>query len=204
VAQCQEALTIDTQNRRLAAEAFDILALLRAVEGNLEEARRLNQEALSVADELRLPALATGYAWSRGWVEWYAEDWDAAETFFRQAYVGSQQSGDTGYVASLAAFLADVVARQGREHEALALTRESEALAAEDDLDAQAAWRMARALVSSRTGASESIDLARAALAIIEPTDHLLTRAAFLADAAEVFGRAGETPEARKRAISRQ
>ena len=63
--------------------------------------------------------------------------------------------GETYYLSTLAPLLARIFREQGRNEEALTVTRKAEALAAEDDVDAQIRWRSVRASILARTGEHE-------------------------------------------------
>ena len=72
----------------------------------------------------------------------------------------------------MAALLARVVREQGRDEEALALSRTAERTAAEDDLDAQVLWRSIRAPIVARAGDWAGGEaLARAALDLARQTE---------------------------------
>jgi hypothetical protein len=91
-------------------------------------------------------------------------------------------------LCGVAAELADVLWLQGRDDEALELTRLSERTAGADVLVAQMMWRGARAKVFARLGRAEEAEtLAREAVSIIEGTDHVLYHADALTDLAEVL-----------------
>ena len=76
------------------------------------------------------------------------------------------------------AMLADVLVRAGRVDEAAHYAEESRAIAAVDDLDAQPRWRAARARILSAKGAhEEAVQVAREAVALVEPIDLLPLKA---------------------------
>ena len=53
--------------------------------------------------------------------------------------------GETYFLSTMAALLARLARDQGRDDEALAMTRTAEAATADDDMESQALWRMVRA-----------------------------------------------------------
>ena len=120
-----------------------------------------------------------------------------AEREVRLVYDAHQQTGDEGHLVSSAAELADVLAGQGRDDEALRLTEVSEAGAAPDDLAAQLVWRRVRAEVLARRGDMIPAEqLARAAVALADRTDWLEGQGDALADLGEVQRLAGRPREA--------
>ena len=74
-------------------------------------------------------------------VELLAGDLATAEREARTDYEFLERQGETYFLSTMAALLARVVRDQGRDEEALALSRTAERTAAEDDLDAQVLWR---------------------------------------------------------------
>jgi hypothetical protein len=115
-----------------------------------------------------------------------------------------EQIGDRGNVAPAAALLAEALAAQGRDDEALEATVLSERAAAPDDVHAEIAWRTTRATLLARRGeAGQAEELAREAVAIAATTDCPLFQAAGF-EALEAARRAsGEAVEAdRARALA--
>jgi ATP/maltotriose-dependent transcriptional regulator MalT len=87
---------------------------------------------------------------------------------------------------------------QGRLEEAEALSLEVEGIAAEDDVDAQTLWRLARAKVLARRGEFEQAEaLARDAVRLLEPTDYVVNQIDGLACLASVLLLAGNEAESR-------
>jgi tetratricopeptide (TPR) repeat protein len=112
-------------------------------------------------------------SFAAGDIEWYAGDIAAEERERRSGYEAFERSGADSFRASWAATLALSLVRLERdEEEALELTRESESLAAKDDITAQIPWREARALILARRGKTDEAEkLAREAVDIAERTD---------------------------------
>jgi ATP/maltotriose-dependent transcriptional regulator MalT len=109
---------------------------------------------------------------------------EEAERLLRGTYAALEAADETAIRTSVAAALAQALHAQGREEEALQFTRDSEATAADDDVQAQAMWRAVRASILQEP------ELAREAVALARGTDDPnLTAAALLA--------AGEVEEAR-------
>ena len=103
--------------------------------------------------------------------------------------------------------LAVCLVRLGRDDEALELTRESERVAASDDITAQVPWRLARAEVLARRGEGEAAEkIVREAVAIAEGTDWLNLRAdtqMALGGVLRTLGRRDETIDAFRAAAER-
>ena len=98
------------------------------------------------------------------------------------------------------AILARAVRAQGRDDEALELTRAAEAAAADDDVDAQVLWRGIRAPILARAGdPSEAEALVRAALERARQTEMPSLHAFALAEFGAVLHLANGRDEARAR-----
>src|SRR3954454_11286613 len=94
--------------------------------------------------------------------ELLAGDPEAAERILRGAYAALEAADETAIRTSVAAALALALYEQGRLDEALEFTRDSETTAADDDVQAQAMWRLVRARVLDEPAlASEAVALAR-------------------------------------------
>ena len=97
----------------------------------------------------------------------------------------------------MAGVLARMVRAQGRDEEALQLTRDAEAAASADDVDAQVQWRAVRAPILARLGDIEAAEtLAREAVRLAADTDAPLLLAEAQADLAEVLATAGRSGDA--------
>ena len=97
-----------------------------------------------------------------------AGDLEAAETELRRDYDTLERMGETNYISTTAALLAEVLYRQGDLDGAEEHTRISEELAAHDDVSSQFRWRSVRAkILASRGEAAEAEKLAREAVAMI-------------------------------------
>jgi tetratricopeptide (TPR) repeat protein len=124
-------------------------------------------------------------------------DYAAMESVLRPGIAVLQKMGESGFLSTSAAYLAEAVYRQGRLDEAEEFTRLSREHAAADDVDSQAAWRSVQAKVLARRGEfEEAVRRAREAVDIMAPTDHLLQKGEVLRDLAEVLHLAGRREEA--------
>jgi tetratricopeptide (TPR) repeat protein len=156
------------------AAILNRVALLEAMRGNFEVARAAIARPRLVLQELGNTFGLAGMTDTAGDIERYAGDIDAEERERRSGYEAFRRMGAQGYQATWSAWLARPLVDLGRHEEALELTRESEAMAAADDITAQIPWREARAMIQARKGErEESEKLAREAVEIAELTDWL-------------------------------
>jgi tetratricopeptide (TPR) repeat protein len=135
----------------------------------------------------------------RGTLELLAGDAIAAESAMRPAFDRMSQLDDPVLAGTLAAVLADAVARQARDQEAIELTELAERLLQVEDVSGQALWRAARAraLVSSGR-ASEAVELASEAVELLRPTDFLNQFADTHVVLAEALAASGKDTDARE------
>jgi class 3 adenylate cyclase/tetratricopeptide (TPR) repeat protein len=175
-------------SRRVEGAAFLVLAMCAAFGGRFDEARRDLAQATAIDEELG-GGRGSGFQYTpAGLIELLAGDVVGAERELRIGYETLRERGDAWFLCGVAAELADVLWLQGRDDEALELTRVSEDAVGKDVLVAQMMWRGARAKVLARRGqAREAEALAREGVAIIERTDYVLYQADALKDLAEVL-----------------
>jgi ATP/maltotriose-dependent transcriptional regulator MalT len=115
----------------------------------------------------------------------------------REGYDALDQLGETGYLSTIAALLAEAVLAQGRLDEAMQLSEASERASAPDDLESQAQWRAVRAHALAQQGVLDEAErLARESIAVVDPTDFLVERANAYRMLAEVLRIAGRPSEA--------
>jgi tetratricopeptide (TPR) repeat protein len=200
IRRCEEILARLPEQKRIAASAARALAGLRAMEGDFEEARRLIERERRILGELGLAAAAAIATEVYGLVELLAGDPVAAERELRAGYETLEKMGETSVRPTIAAMLAEALAAQGRDDEALRFSQISEEVAKPDDLAPQVQWRAARAKLLARRGELvEAERLAREAVALAEQTpDFLHLPAEALTSLAEVLRVAGAPDEAAK------
>jgi tetratricopeptide (TPR) repeat protein len=186
-----------TGSRRVEGAALLVLAMYASFVGKFDEAREQLREATSIDEELG-GGRGSGFQYTpAGMIELLAGDVTRAERELRVGYDTLRERGDAWFLCGVAAELADVLWLQGRDDEALELTRVSEDLVAKDVLVAQMMWRGARAKVLARRGqAQEAEALAREGVGIIKQTDYVLYQADALTDLAEVLRLLNRTSEA--------
>jgi len=140
-----------------------------------------------------------GRAGSLGWgVEARSGNWEGAEREIRIGYDGLAALGDTGYLSTVAAFLAHTLCALGRIDEAEASAAVSAETATRDDLMSQVLWRTARAkILSARGQVPEALSVAREAVSLALETDSLSEQGDALLHLAHVLVHAGRYDDAR-------
>ncbi len=179
------------------ATALRCQAVLEAMRGRTDAAHRMLASARSTLEELGLRHALVECDLFTGLIDLLAGDHPGAEASFRSAYEGFRGLNVGTDTAQAAALLARALVEQGHDDEALELTEESERLGG-DDLKTAIAWRTVRARALARRGDLDAAtDLARAAVALAEPTDALIDHADARLALAEVLRVAGRDDEAR-------
>jgi class 3 adenylate cyclase/tetratricopeptide (TPR) repeat protein len=202
----------DEALRRLdaALSEFPYPALLLARAGLLAMLGRF-EEAWPLAHEANERHREMTGGWNSadalGDVATLAGDHSAAASYLRTYCEDCERRGLRGLLASAAPTLALTLCALGREAEAEPLAARGRELASALDLDAQANWRQAEALVRSARGEARQAErLAREAVAISEQTDDLSMQGRALRNLGEVLqaaGRGGEAVAALEEALQR-
>ena len=170
-------------------------ARLEAMRGNFERARELDREARAREEELGEPfSIASGVA--RGhMIERLAGDLAEAERRARRAQ--ELFAGMSAATWGMEAQLALTLFALGRHDEAEEWARKAEEKAPGDDVDAQIAWRRARATLLAHGGELDEAErLAREAVALSEGTDMLGVSGDAFLTLAEVLEAAGRDARA--------
>ncbi|MCW5656614.1 MAG: AAA family ATPase [Burkholderiaceae bacterium] len=174
------------------------LALLKAMNGEFDEARALYRKGRAMLDELGESMRAASTAVDLLIIEQLAGDLANAERAVMADYEFFARTGDTYYLSTLAALLARVIRDQGRDAEALAMLSIAEDAAAEDDFDAQALWRSIRAPILARNGdLAVAMELAHAAAELVSRTESPVLQADTLFELATVLRIGGRDHDAR-------
>jgi class 3 adenylate cyclase/tetratricopeptide (TPR) repeat protein/thymidine kinase len=178
-------------------DALRGLAVLHAMRGDFETAREMASRLQTLAEDLGADLRLAALAFWTAPVELLSGDPAAAERELRKSVDALQRLGETGYLSTLSAELAEALYAQGRYEEAEHYTRVSEDVSAPDDRASQSHWRSVRAKIFARRGEFlEAEALAREGLAVMAGTDYVDYRAALLVDLAEVLRLAGKANEA--------
>ena len=197
IERCRALLEEVSGDRKPEALLESALSHLEAMRGNVEESRALYRASRAKLEELGWTFLAAQTSFDSGPVEMLAGDLAAAEAELRRDFDALDRMGETNYISTTAAFLAEVLYRQGDLEGAEEHTRISEELAAHDDVSSQFRWRTVRGkILASRGDVAEGEKLAREAVAMIQASDDLNSQGEALIDLAEVLRLGGRTPEA--------
>ncbi|HKX48481.1 MAG TPA: adenylate/guanylate cyclase domain-containing protein [Gaiellaceae bacterium] len=195
--QLCEGLVAHDANPALKAQALQILALFRAMLGDVDASRHAATEAWRLLDEFDFRRAKGLYAGDVGLAELIGGDLGRAEDVLRRGHDALVAMRDVGVRSTADAILGDVLFLKGHHDEALQLAEEVRAIAAVDDLDAQPRWRGLKARALSVRGAhDEAIELAGEAAALVEPLDFLDLKGYIHEVLAEVLERAGRRDEA--------
>jgi tetratricopeptide (TPR) repeat protein len=173
-------------------------ARLEAMRGRFEEARLATARGVEILENLgQRPQAESFRGEDFGFVETLAGDPVAAERELRRACDALRAMGETGIFSTLVADLAVVLCELGRFDEAALFIEESRNAAAAEDVLSHARWRIAWARVLAGRGTpKEAVDVARQAVALLEPTDVINVKADTLVQLARVHAAAGEESEA--------
>jgi tetratricopeptide (TPR) repeat protein len=177
--------------------ALQAMGLVHGMKGDFGRARELLAEARRTLTELGMViATAAGVSAMWGVVEALAEDWEAAEREWQSGYDRLEQLGETGYLSTVAGYLAHSFCAQERYAEAEEMARIARSTGAADDVITQMLWRGARAKVVAHAGNfAEAERLAREAVELGARTDFLDSYADALLDLVEVLRLAGMSAE---------
>jgi tetratricopeptide (TPR) repeat protein len=166
--------------------------------GDFELARDLYRRSRASLDELGWHFHVALTSLSSGLVEMLAGDLVAAESELRRDYEALEGMGEKYYMSTTAGYLAAALFQRGRDDEADGYASISERLAADDDISSQFLWRTVRGRVLARRGLLEDAEaLVREALELIGRAEEPDSKAAVLADLAEVLALAGRGDDAR-------
>jgi len=195
--RCRELLEEVRGDRKPEALLQAAIAHLEAMRGNVDEARRLYRSSRATLEELGWTFLAAQTSFDSAPVEMLAGDLGAAEAELRRDYETLERMGETNYISTTAALLAEVLYGKDEPDEAEVYTGISEELAAHNDLTSQFRWRSVRAKVLARRGEVEEAErLAREAVELIGASDDVNSQGEALLDLAEVLRLAGRPAEA--------
>jgi predicted ATPase/class 3 adenylate cyclase len=197
IARCKEFLAVEGADPTIRATCSVERAVLEAMRGDIALARVLLAEGQRTIEQAGLTVWAALNAQEAYLVESLAGHPEAAIATLREGFAKLDQAGERGYLSTIAGFLSHALIAQGEDAEAERFSLECEDAAAPEDVLSQVLWRTAKAKLRARHGLLEEAEaLTREAVRLSEPTDLLGTRAAALADLADVLELAGSPDEA--------
>jgi predicted ATPase/class 3 adenylate cyclase len=198
IARCKDFFEKAGDDEKVRAFAQVERAVLEAMRGDFTVARALLDEGHRRFEALGLRVWAANNAQEAFYVEMLAGDPAAAAEALLASYDELEQMGERGFLSTIAGMLAHALHAQGEDERAERYSRESERLAASDDVFSQMAWRGARAKVLARQGETDrAVGLAQEAVSLGAPTDNLTPLADATLDLAIVLKTAGRTTEAK-------
>ena len=165
IRRCEELLRDVPSTRSLRASVIGSLAGLRAMQGDFEEARRLQEEARQIWQELGQRFRIAMRSLMAADIELLADRPEEATAVLRWAYSELSEMGAQSVIPPISAFLADALCEEGEFEEAARFARLAKDGATPMDVVAQVMWRVALARATSDTG------LGREAVALAERTD---------------------------------
>jgi class 3 adenylate cyclase/tetratricopeptide (TPR) repeat protein len=152
-------------SRVLESLALNIRSFYECMRSDFDEARRLMDLAVEIAEALGQPFIVSVQFEGLGELEKLAGDPAAAERAFRRQFEILDELRDEGHKSSAAANLAHVLCALERFDEAERYAAIARTVAAEDDVLAHVAGRQAQALVLAARGETEEAErLAREAV----------------------------------------
>jgi class 3 adenylate cyclase/tetratricopeptide (TPR) repeat protein len=197
IRRCEELLARAQGDRRAEGLIGLAIAHLRAMQGDLAQAREVYGRVRTTLVELGWNFNAALASIDSGPIELLAGDPVAAERELRGDYETLAAMGERNYISTTAAYLAEALYQQGRWEEASSFSTFSKDTVADDDLAGQYMWRQMRAKLLAREGnVAAAIELAREAVSLTEGSDDPTDQANALSDLAEVYELAGEPRQA--------
>jgi class 3 adenylate cyclase/tetratricopeptide (TPR) repeat protein len=189
IRRCEELREEVRGQRRAEAEIAPQLAGLYAMTGRFELATELVDESEALLADLGF-TIHSVPEWA-AFVSMLAGDPHDAEQRLRAGYERLVEMGEIAHLSTTAALLARALHEQDDGDEAFAFTRESERVAAPEDVVTQIVWRGVRAkILADRGDLAEAEALGREAVALAGRTDFLSDHGDALFDLAYVL-RAG-------------
>jgi tetratricopeptide (TPR) repeat protein len=169
IALCEQMIAPRLSDRQAESKILCTLATLRAMNGEFDKGRSLYRRGRAMLRELGqgLNAAANGIDVLQ--VEFLAGDLAGAEREAKSDLAFLERAGETFYFSTMAALLSRVVRDQGRDDDALVLSRRAEEATAVGDVESQALWQSIRAPILARAGRTEEAEsLARSAVELAQ------------------------------------
>jgi tetratricopeptide (TPR) repeat protein len=199
IERCEQMIADGLSDRQAESKLLCTLAQLRAMNGEFDQARSLYRRGRGLLRDLGQGVNAASTGIDLLAVELLAGDLQGAEREIMADYEFLAGAGETYFLSTIAAMLSRVVRDQGRDEDALKLSKAAEEAAASDDVESQALWRSIRAPILARAGnLAEAESLARSAVELSQQTDSPQLQADTLSELASVLMLAGRLDEARE------
>jgi class 3 adenylate cyclase/tetratricopeptide (TPR) repeat protein len=197
IARLEEIASEAQGDRRTQGVVTSTLAVLLAMRGDFERARRLAAESQALLTDLGSTVSGAAMSLETAWVERLAGDLPAAERQLRRDYESLSELGERYFLSTVAGEIARVMYAQGRPDEAEQMSKYTHELADADDIASQTLWRTVQAKVMARKGnCAGALVLVGEAIDLLKDTDAVSAQAETLADLAEVLRHAGRRGEA--------
>jgi class 3 adenylate cyclase/tetratricopeptide (TPR) repeat protein len=197
--ECERLIANGLSDRQVECKVMCSLAQLRAMNGELEMARSLYRRGRAMLRDLGQGVFAASTGNDLALVELLGGDLALAEKEVRADYDFLETIGETYQRSTMAALLARLVRDQGRDDEALALSKTAEEIAAADDVVSQALWRAVRAPIVARAGdIAEAETLARTAVELLRQSETPSLQSDALLELANVLNLARRNYEVRE------
>jgi tetratricopeptide (TPR) repeat protein len=197
IERCQRVLAEAPGNLHVEESAMNFLGLLHAMQGRFDEARHCRSRSTELAREFGNSLHLAATVMMDGWIELLAGQPERAEQVLRPGAATLIEMGETAYLSTVAAVLAQALYEQTRYDEAETWTKTSEQAASPEDAASEMTWRATRGLIFARRGDFEAGEtLVHKAVEIGRGTDDPRSLADCLLDLAEVLELAGRSEEA--------
>jgi class 3 adenylate cyclase/tetratricopeptide (TPR) repeat protein len=201
-----EAMLPETEEGGMArAGILGCLVDLYSMTGRFEDARSAAREARAMLIESGRPLHAVWVSFASAPNERLAGNLEEAERQLRSDYATLVAAGEQSMRMGMACLLAHVLCDRGAFDEALAFTKEAEAMAAADDFQIQISFRSARARSLVERDPETALEIAREAVARAADAPTPLeygTALLSLAEASEATGRWADADDAASKAAS--
>jgi class 3 adenylate cyclase/tetratricopeptide (TPR) repeat protein len=186
--QCEQLLESVRGDRAAEAGVRSVVAVMCAMQGSIDEARRIYKEAYDALLEVGTGVITITSSIDSSRVERLAGDPEAAERELRRDYDALGAIGETYYRSTIGGLLAHVLHELGRDDEALEIAEVARSIGDEDDAETQVEWRsaMARALAAKGL-AAEAIRLSTEAVEAIAGGSDVIVRLDALTALGEVY-----------------
>ena len=196
IRRCQEYGEIVAASPRSSASIFNALAVLHAMQGGFDRADRYLRQANAILDEFG--GLASHVPHYEAIVRMLGGQPERAEAVLRADIGPLESMSGTSTLATTTAMLAQAVYAQGRVAEAAELCRTTAHATATDDVFTQVIYLGVQAKCLARDGrCADAERMARAAVALAEPTDLLALKADAMLDLVQVHRTCAQTDAAR-------